>query len=95
MGGCFFGALAGIVGTGSQIAGGEIHIPFFITIVAGSTAIGALIGFFFLQIFVGQFAVRGPVRQPVGSEGNFHEIGGHEAHTEHGTSDDAGIDSDH
>lgn len=95
IGGGFFGALIGIVGTGPQITIDENHFLFFLAIVACTASVGAIIGFFFIQLFVGQLAVRGTVRQPIGSEGNFHEIGGYESHTDHGASDDTGIDGEH
>ena len=57
----FFGALSGIVGLGPQIASGELHFFAFAALVFGSKAIGALIGFLFMRIFIKQLAVRSPV----------------------------------
>jgi len=94
LGGGFFGALIGLVAVGPQIATDGTQIWYIISILFGVTAVGAFVGFFAIQLFIGQIAAHGPMRHRVGSEENFHDLGNHHVQTGHVDHADAWIEND-
>lgn len=95
LGSGLFGALIGVVAIGPQIAIGGNQLLHLLVIVIGATAVGAFVGFFAIQLFIGQLAAHGPIRHQVGSEESFHDLGNHEVHIDHTSHGDTGIDSGH